>query len=81
MNPKYPFYCPDCGSYDRRNWSSGGCRYFDDKPAARRSGTDPPCALEEWTSRSDRRDRRSVVKAILFALITLSIVFALWALR
>jgi hypothetical protein len=45
MNAKYPFYCPECGSYDRRNWSTGGCRYFDDHPEWAKAGIDPPCAL------------------------------------
>ena len=25
---RFPFWCPHCNSFDRRNWSSGGCRYF-----------------------------------------------------
>lgn len=44
---RYPFYCIDCGSFDRRNHARGGCRYFDTRPDVAASGIDPPCALYE----------------------------------
>lgn len=73
----YPFWCPHCGSFNRRNWAHGGCRYFDDWPEGRASGADPPCVLEDYDMNMDARRWRGLVGWTCAAFVALAALLAL----